>query len=203
MDLTALRAEFLARGFNDFEASGVNTRKDYYLNKAYHRINEREAWAYLETTSTGSSPLTISDLRAVLAVGDTTNNNPLGFSDIRDLLDLDPSLTATGSPYCWYQSSSTVIGAYPTTSVTLKVRYLKVPTDLSAGVDIPIFPARYHLAIVEGACAMAFRARNNLDMASACKDAYEEMVLEMGDSLNVVNFDGAREMVITDASTDW
>lgn len=101
-------------------------------------------------------------------------------------------------------TSSTVISTYPTTSVSLSVNYLKVPADLSGSTDVPVIPSRYHLAIVDGAAELAFRARNNLDMAQAMRDAFDQQVLEMGDTLNVPNLDSAREMVIVaGSSTDW
>lgn len=200
MDLTAIQTEVKAR----VSDTASTTRLNYWINSAYRKAVEREAWEFLSTSATGSSPLTILDLRAVLAVIDTTNTNPLAFIDRRDILNADPALTQTGPPTYWYQSSATVIGAWPTTSVTLKVYYLKVPTDLSSGTDVPLIPTRYQYDIlVEGACMYAYRDSDNWEAAQACRDAFDTAILEMTDALQVVNFDGARELVTSDASTDW
>lgn len=200
MNLTALQDEVKARVVD----TASTTRLNYWINRAYHSFNEREAWGYLETTSTGASPLTISDLRAVLSVTDTTNKSVLSFEDFRNLNDDDPTLTATGQPYCWYQSAPTIIGCYPTTSVSLSVRYLKVPTDLSSGSDTPLIPTRYHYALVEGACAFAYRDSDAIDLAQSCQDAFDSAVIEASDALNFVNYDSVRDIVVpVGSSTDW
>lgn len=198
MNLGELQAEVQARGFDYLSA----TRLNYFLNRAYHRFCEREAWPFLEDTETGTSPLTIADLRAVLSVVDSTNGYALSFEDIRTIRQDDPAITSTGSPYCWYQSAPTVISTYPTTSVSLNVRYLKVPEDLASSADTPIIPARYHYALVDLACAYGYRDSDNPEMAETCRVAFDEAVLEASDTLNMVNYDDARSMVIT-GSTDW
>ena len=202
IDLAALRTEFLARGFNDYEASASNTRKDRLLNAAMHRICEREPWPFLITTTTGNSPLTISDLRAVLSVVDTTNRRQLDPEDIRTIREADPTLAVTGPPECWYQSAATIIGCWPTTVTALSVRYIKVAADLSLSTDSPVIPTRYHEVIVDGACAMAYRARNNVEMAEACRTAFEEGILQMSDSLLGIQYDATMGIVVS-GSNDW
>lgn len=199
MDLSQLQDEVRSRGF-DYVS---DTRINYWLNLAYTRLAEKEAWSWLETEATGSSPLTIADFRAALSVVDTTNGNPLGFEDIRNLYDDDPPLTTTGNPSCWYLSSPTVIATWPTTSVSLRVRYLKVPDPLTDSANEPLFPERYHYALVDGALVWAYQDSDNGEMADRCQDAFDAAVLLMGDALNVPNLDSARTLVITDASTDW
>lgn len=202
MDLTALRTEFLARGFQDLEASGTNTRKDVFLNRSYHEICEREAWPFLETTATGTSPLTISDLRAVLAVVDSTNKNILDPIDYRDILETDPGLLATGAAEFWYRTSPTIITSYPPPAVSLSVRYLKVPTDLSSGTDVPVIPTRFQYLIIEGAMMYAYRDVDNYEASQNLSDVFEGGLLKMADSLLVTNLDSPYFMGVSD-STDW
>lgn len=201
MLLSEIQTEVQAR----VTATASVTRLNLWINAAYRKASEMESWPWLEATTTGNSPLTISDLRAVLAVTDTTNKNVLDFADFRDLNDDDPTLTTTGYPYCWYQSAPTVISTYPTTVTALSVRYLKVPTDLSAGTDVALIPPRYHYDIlVEGACAYAYRDSDNWEAAQACQNVFDSAVLDMGDALNVINFDNARSMSVSgSSSTDW
>lgn len=199
MDLSALQTEVQARGF-DFDST---TRLNYWINRAYHRICEREAWPFLETTTTGTAPLTISDLRAVLSVVDTTNQSVLTFEDYRTIREDDPTLAATGSPECWYQSATTTVAVYPASSVSLSVAYIKTPTDLSSGTDTPVLPTRYHYLIVEGAVAYAYRDSDNFEAAQQTEDIFERGLLEASDSLLVPNYDSLRSQVIYGASSDW
>ncbi len=198
MDLTAIQTEVKARGF-DYNST---TRLNYWINLIVHRICEREAWPFLETSATGASPLTIADCGRVLSVVDTTNEAVLEYEDYRTLRDLDPKLDDTGKPSFWYQTSSTVISCWPTTSTALSVRYLKIPTDLSSGSDTPVIPTRYHYLIVDGVCAYGSADRDNEASRAMAKDAYEEGLLAMGDALLVVNYDSPRTLILTE-STDW
>jgi hypothetical protein len=190
----------LARGFDPDTST---TRLNYWINRAYHRICEREAWPFLETTTTGTAPLSITDLRAVLSVVDSTNESTLTYEDFRTIREDDPTLATSGTPYCWYQSAATTIAVYPTQAVSLSVRYLKFPTDLSSGADTPVIPTRYQYLIVEGAVGYAYRDTDNYEAAQAVEEVFDRGVLEMGDTLLVPNYDSLRSLVSYDASTDW
>lgn len=150
MTLAQLRQELKARNPDYFSDTRANT----LLNEAYHEVCEAYDWPFLETTTTGTAPLTISDLRKILYAVDTTTQNPLTILDPSTVVNqLDPIIGTVGTPtYFWLDQS--VLKVYPTnTSVSLSVRYLKVPTDLSLDADTPILPTRYHLVIVD--CAQA------------------------------------------------
>lgn len=198
MTFAELKTELEARGFDYLS----DTRQGYFLNRAYHRVCDREPWPFLEGTATGTSPLTISDARAVLSVVSTTSAEVLQWEDIRTLRESDPSLSQSGVPYCWY-FEGTDLTAYPSSSDTLSVRYIKVPTDLTNNSDEPVFPARYHYALVDGACTYAYRDSDNLEAASATEDEFEKAILEMTDSLLVVNYDSPANIVISGTSLDW
>lgn len=150
MTLAQLRQELKARNGDYFSDTRANT----LLNEAYHEVCEAYPWPFLETTATGTAPLTIADLRQVLYVVDTTTQNPLAILDPSTIVnDLDPVIGTAGSPaYFWLDGS--VLKIYPTnTSVSLSVRYVKVPADITSDSDVPIIPSRYHLVIVD--CAQA------------------------------------------------
>lgn len=201
MNLEAIRTEIADRGF-DFDDS--TTRLDYWINRAYHQFCTREAWPFLETTTTGSSPLTITNLRAALSVVDTTNDAKLSPADIRSLSDEDPTLDATGYPESWYMDGS-ALTVYPSSSsVSLAVRYIKVPEDLSSNSDEPIIPVRFHYALVDGALVYAYRDTDNFEAAAQTREAFNEAIIEATEELLVVNFDSASSIQITSSSsTDW
>lgn len=190
MNLLDLRSEVAARGF-DFDTP---TRVNAWVNRVLHRAYERHPWPFLETTTTGVSPLTISDVRNVLSVVDTVTKEPLSWEDPRALLERDPTLAATGNPTSWYLEGS-ALTVYPAnTTDTLSVRYIKVAPDLSADSDSPLFPTRFHYCLVDGAVAMAYEDTDNFDAASICWASFWGCLDEAAATLLVPNFDTAADL---------
>lgn len=150
IDLAALRSEFVARGFA-YVDSGGTTRQDYFLNRGYHRICEEADWPFLQVTATGTAPVSsLTDIRDVLYVVDTTNHAELTPRDAGDIAFEDPDITTSGTPLYWWLDGETV-KVYPTSAVGLSIRYTKVPADLATGTDQPLIPSRYRLLIVDAA----------------------------------------------------
>lgn len=181
MTLATLRLELKSR------LNGVNqkflsdSRCNTFINRAYHSICEAEDWPWLRTTTSGSAPLTISDLRSIFTVVDSTKDAPLTGIDERTLIEhLDADLTTTGTPDYYYRTADSTLAVYPAnTSHTLKVTYLKVPTDLSADADTPVIPARYHIAIVDGAECHARKDNGSYEAVAACEAAFERAIQRM------------------------
>ena len=109
MNLDAARTELRARGFDYLS----NTRTDYFLNAALTEIDDAFPWPWLETTTTGTAPLTITDLKQPLYVIDTTNERELQSLEYRDLIIGDPNLTETGAPAVWSLNGTTQIVVWP------------------------------------------------------------------------------------------
>lgn len=163
-----LQTEFFARGFDYLSDGGAGlTRAKQWVNDGYHALCEEEQWPFLETTATGTAPLTISDLRQILYVVDTTNDIRLREGDARDVVDLNPEVATTGTPSIYWLDGLTTLRVYPTnTSNALSVRYLKVPTDLSADGDVPVVPGRYRNLIVDYAVCKALEDSSNHEEAA-------------------------------------
>lgn len=178
MLLSDIRTEFLARG-EDFLDSAGTTRQDMFINTSYQRIAEAFDWPWLYADATGATPLTISDLRTVLSVVDSTNNVKLVHMDRRELIEADPALTASGSPYYWYRDSDVQIKVYPTTSVTLAVRYIKVPAALSGPTDTPLIPTRWQSLIVDGAMVEAFKDSEDYNELQSLEQVFEQRLAQM------------------------
>lgn len=200
MNLSQIRQEVQDRGF-DFDAAA---RIDRWINRAYQRINDRHAWPFLETTTTGAAPLTISDIRNVLSVIDTTNELPLEWEDQRSIRERDPTLNNSGNPESWYLDGSQ-LKVYPAnTTNSLSVIYLKVPAELTADADTPIFAARYHYVLVDGAVSFAYKDTDNFEAWDAMKAEFEEGLQEMANILLVPNYDTPAEITPSFfGSTDW
>lgn len=194
MDFAELQAEFAARGYDYLESA----RAERYINQSYKSICNRGAWPFLLTTTTGTAPLTISDLRAVLNVVDTTTNAKLYHADRRHLIEsVDTSLTTTGTPAYWYQESRTVVSVYPAnTTDTLSVHYLKVPATLT-GSDAHLIPDEFEDLIIDGAVIRALKDNDELDAAASLTQFYNESLREMMDALLSRAHDGPNYIIQT------
>jgi hypothetical protein len=201
LSLTTLRAEFLARGFNDLESSGT-TRQDNYLNRAYYEICEDADWPFLEATSSGAAPLAISDLRTIESVVHTPSLTRLSPLDRRNIMEDDAVLTTTGTPYYYYLTTGTTVAVYPANTGSISVRYWKVPAALSAGADVPILPTRFHNLIVDGAVGYAYLDVDNYEAATATFDIWRASIAKMRESLLVGQHDQADDFIWASNSVD-
>ncbi len=168
--LASLRSELVARGF-DYLTTARQTR---YINNGYVALCEVEDWPWLETTTTGVAPLTISDLAEVMYVADPASNRQVQGRDPRDILDYDPAQTTGGVPQYWWIDGS-ALKVWPlNTSLSLNVRYRKAPVLLSADADAPIVPNRYQTLIVDFAQIEALRDRSNYQEAQALAQSLDD-----------------------------
>lgn len=190
MNLTALRAEFVARGY-DYVDSGGTTRQDSFINRGYHRICEEADWPFLQIVASGTAPLSsLTDIREVIYVLDTTNNAELQGSTANDIAYLDPNVSTAGTPQYWWLDQDT-IKVYPTSaSASLSVRYVKVPTDLSSGSDTPVLPTRYHPLIVDAAVLEAAKDADDLNTLQVLQADYDRRIQEMKRTLLNRNHQG-------------
>lgn len=164
MNFSDLQTEVFGRGYEYLNDGGTGlARVQRWINQAYKRISREEEWPWTYADASGAPPLTISDLRSVLSVTDSTNDNPLQRVDRRDLVEMYPDLPDTGTPEYFYRDSQTSIKVYPAnTSISLSVRYCKAPADLT-GTDTPLVPADYHDLIVDGAVLYAKKDDDTFD----------------------------------------
>lgn len=171
-----LKTSLSDRGFSYLS----DTRLGEYVNQGYYRIAEAHPWIWTQTTATGTAPLTISDLGQILSVVDTTNKTPLTVVERDEVIDdLGADLTQTGTPMVAYRSTETQLSVYPAnTSVSLSVRYCKVPAVLT-GTDTPIVPTRYHLVIADAAEIEALRDTDDDSTAERREQTLERRLQRM------------------------
>jgi hypothetical protein len=148
VNLAEARAELESRGYSRF----TDARLETWLNTAKTRFEDYPIdWPWLKTSTTGTAPLTIADLRRVRSVADSTSQVPLDMVDAEDITDFyATNLALTGRPTGWYLTSDTVLTTYPLGTVTLAVRYVKFSAELTV-------PARYHQTWVDLAEVDALR----------------------------------------------
>ncbi len=200
MNLAEMRDELEQRGYSFIV--DLPDRANRWINQAYQEVCEAEDWPFCEATTTGTAPLTISDLRQILYVVDSTNDLPLLGSDQRTIQQKDPDLTQTGSPCNFYLTGSTTLAVWPPdTSVSLTVRYLKVPAELDDDADEPIIPERFQELIIDGAVIKALKDTDRLGNAQALKQMWSESLYAM--KLSLMDRNRFNQQAILDTSPAW
>jgi hypothetical protein len=204
MTFADLQSALFARGFDFMNDAGAGlARAKVFLNLGMHICDDAESWQYLQASTTGTAPVTVSDLGRIESVVDVTNLNPLEFMSRRDVTNRYADLSLTGGfPAFYFVTGGNTVGAFPVTSVTLTVRYTRVAPDMVAGTDVPLMPDRFRMAIVDYAAALAFRESNVPDEAQIAQAAGDAVVERMREWDVLSQGSGGRQFV-TGASGDW
>lgn len=190
LDFQGLYTEVIARGFDSLNDGSTGlTRVKRWVNDANHRIENMEPWWFLQASTTGTSPITVSDLGRIRTVLDGTNDNVLQPASAEFLLNSYGDLSTTGTAGFFYMVGG-AITAFPVTTNTLTVSYLKSSADLSANGDVPLIPDRYRPAIVEYAVATGLRDEGNWADAREAQAVGDEIVAQMREQ-NVLLTGGA------------
>lgn len=193
MNLESLVTELKARGFDYLSTS----RATNYLNDAYLLdICEVESWPFLHASKEGTAPLTISDLRSVESVIDSTQNTKLSPLDPRELTDsYDTDLTTAGTPTFYYLDAESIVSVYPAnTSDTILVRYWKAPEALTGSAS-PVIPSRFHTLIVDYAVARAYEDSDDYELAQNARENADGRLAKMRESLLGWNRDLPSEFI--------
>ena len=168
MNLTSAITELQARGGSYLTSAGG--RPTIMLNDAKNELEDFYPWPWLETTTTGTAPLTISDLKYVLYVVDTTNKVELRGVDAGWIISQEGTdIAQTGDPSYWYLDGLTSLKVFPAnTSVSLSVRYVKYSAELT-GSDTPGIPTRYHNLWIDLAMCRVYEDSDDFQAASALR----------------------------------
>lgn len=202
MNNTALMAAVASRGFSRL----VPADQQLVVNDALHELDSLEPrWPYLLTTTTGTLPLSITDLLDVAMVLNTTLNAPVTFVDYEQLASCAGDLTRTAAdPQWWYftPGSTTSISGFPVSTRTVKVVYWKTTTDLSAGGDTPLAPTRWHHVIVDLAVRNAMRMKSDFADAEVMQGVIDRKLALMRTDLHYRQAQGA-SMVLPMGAEDY
>lgn len=191
MTFAQMLTELYARGPDWLSLNTAGqTRAKRWLNESYAELAGLEPWPFLETSTSGTAPLTISNLGDVIYVEDTTNDNRLHLLDVRSAVDDDPDLDDTGTPEGYYLDGSSTLRVWPaSTSVTVAVRYIKVPTELSADGDTLDIPSRFQGLVIDGAMVRVYQDSDEFEAAAALQQMIDMRVGKMTDALFSRSFD--------------
>lgn len=201
MTLDDARTALQERGFDELS----DTRLDEILNLAKNQFEDVFPFPWLEDTATGTAPLTIDDLKAVLYVVDTSNRVELmGVPAQQVVSDLDPIVATTGQPVVWWQNGANVLEVYPaSTSVQLSVRYVKESPELSLDADTPLIPARYHATWVDLAAVRAYLDGDNPEAAAQLRAVVAQDLQAIVSRFATVNRQNGLFQSIRGYSEDW
>lgn len=200
MDLTTARTRLAGRGFDYLTTDQI----DEALNTAKNNFEDAYPWPWLETSTTNTAPVTISDLKQVLYVVDTSHDVPLSGNDIRTLAEWDPGLATTGDPQYWYLDGLTSLKVWPVnTSASLEVRYVKESPELANGDDEPLIPDRYCPIWLDLAVAECLKITNNYAASQAQENAANARILQLIDRYSERNLQNGDPQTIYGYSEDW
>jgi hypothetical protein len=194
MNFNALTQEVVDRGWDYIKTARI----ERFVNRSYQRLCARMAWPFLEETTTGTSPLAVTDLRHVLSV---SAEEPLDYIDRRQLVANDADLSGTGSAQWWYLEGGS-LKVYPADTATITVRYLKKPADLS-GTDEPLIPSDFHDLIVDGAVVLCLKDDDEYGEARELEADLERGIAEMAHALMNRNYQDADSVQRTGAPGDY
>lgn len=195
MNLGTIRAEVQARGFDYLSTARCTT----LINIAVNEICSYMPWPFMETSvGPSTSPLTITDLGWVLSVVDSQSDISLARSDRRSILGQDADLSETGTPVVYWLENNTIT-VWPGSSVdTVTVRYVKVPTDLSADADVPLIPTGFHDLIVHGTVLQAQLDNDMIQSYQITRQVWQTRIDQMVQAIMGRDLGGPTLMTVTD-----
>ena len=204
MTFEELWKEAAARGFSDMLETAQLPRLKRYVNEAYHEVCEEEDWPFLEKTTEGTAPLTITDLAHVLEFTDLSGDFKLDPRDRREIAAMDANIDGTGTPSYWYREGLTSFKVYPANvNVTFRVRYLRVVADLVAAGDVPLVPDRFLGAVIDHTVRRLYKNRDQYEGAALAKEEAQDGVEKMRKALMKPNRDRHRRVERTGAPGDY
>ncbi len=174
-----------------------------YINDTQNDIFNEYRLNFMETSQ---------DYTTVANVADITNGNglPTNYLVAIDLLNVTNSNhyiipyqdvsyldNFTASPNDTYEVSSTNSGFWykyantisiyptPTSAMSVRLRYYKMPTQLSNDADIPALPYSFQEVLVMGAAYRVMQVKDNFDQAAIYQNKYDEILQKLVNQTSV------------------
>lgn len=142
------------------------------------------------TVTTGVADITNgvglpSNFDSIIQLSDTTNGQSQTIPYIdRDRLEADyPDFQDTtaypnAQPLFWYWDAGVPkLFPAPAGAYTLKLRYKKLPTDLSDDAQVPDLPVAFREVLVEGASRRVLEVKDNYDQAAIHETKRNELLV--------------------------
>lgn len=202
MDLSSARDEFAARGFDGLAPARANL----FLNAGRNALEDYASWPWLETSTSGTAPLTIADLKTVQFVYRTAPNLSIDGADRSYLRQMyGPNLTIVGTAVYWYLDGVTTLKLFPVDTTTINVDYLMQSPELVNDSDEPEWPdvAALNQAWIDLACVEAYEDADEGDRADKMQIKANTKLNGQIDKYLDRNHQNAEQQAVTFASEDW
>lgn len=202
MQLTAARDELAARGFDGLSP----TRANLFLNAGKNALEDFAPWPWLESSTSGTAPLTISDLKTVLFVYRTSPNLSIDGASRNYLRQMyGPDLTISGTAAFWYLENTTTMKVFPVDTTTINVDYLMRSPELSSDSSEPEWPdvASLNRAWIDLACVEAYMDADEYAAADTTRAKAHATLSRQLDSFFDRNHQNPERQPLTFASEDW
>jgi hypothetical protein len=200
MDLAAAQVEMANRGFDYLSTD----RRTFFLNQAKNTFEDIFPFPWLEDVATGTSPLTISDLKQVLYVSDTDHDRELlGLPAAQIIVD-GTDLAETGTPSNWWLDGENTVTVWPvSSSASLQVRYIKESDELVDPTNTPLIPARYHGTWIDLAVIRAYIDSDNYVAAQGLQQIVALDLSQIAQRYATRNDQNPGYQTIRSGSDDW
>lgn len=190
MDVSEMISFLNDSGFTDT----TTTRKVAAINDALYDAASRQTWPHLLTTitltfdGTSAVPTNLpSNLGTVYRAIALPNNYVLTPVRLDDIDGRGVDLTQVGPPQEYYFTGSSLnFWPVPTSDVTVRLRYYKIPaavtdTTLSAAID---WPYNHHQALVLGAVYRLYDIEDDPENSVRAEQHFEKRLADMiGDQI--------------------
>jgi hypothetical protein len=162
----------MERGFDYLSTPRISLM----LNTAKDNFEDMWRWPWLETFTTGVTPLDIEDLKLVQMVKNAlTADELLGLTMAQVRQDFT-DINAAGTPQYWWIEGDTILHAWPGDGASVTVWYVADSPPLVDPGDTPMIPARYHHLWIDLAVIEAYRDSDNFQAAQLLRaDVYAVM----------------------------
>lgn len=114
----------------------------------------------------------------------TGQQQDIPFIDLDDLEDMYPDYDtqSNGQPrYAYFADDTINLFPAPGGAYTLKLRYYKKPTTLSADADVPEIPSEFEELLVAGAAYRVLQVKQAYDEAGIYENKYAELLQKFYD----------------------
>lgn len=191
-----------------------------FINDAIRDACNEHVFPFMETTQDYTVTVGVSDITNgsglptnyvqaldILYTG-TGGERVLPYQDIREVDTFEPDADDTtahpaGSPLYWYKYANTIrVYPAPSTAYTLKLRYYKEPTELSADASVPEIPSEFEEMIILGAAYRIMQVKDNYDIASYLQNKYDEILQKMTKKYSQAQIGAVTTMRSTNYSLD-
>jgi hypothetical protein len=167
-----------------------------YINDAQNDVFNEYRFRFMRTSQNYTVTIGVADitngvglpatLDMVIDLVDTTSGQEkvINFIDADELETMYGDIADTvshpnGQPLYWYWEGDNIkLFPAPALAYTLKLRYWKKPTILSADDDVPELPSNFEEALIEGATYRVLQVKDNYDQAAIHQNQFEEHVLK-------------------------